>query len=82
MCVHNGGLDNGVSQNDLYDLFAQHGHVQEVIMIPQKAYCFICYDTTDSAARAKESLTGHLLREGKDPSQNIILYVFFVASGM
>ncbi|KAK7097708.1 hypothetical protein V1264_004645 [Littorina saxatilis] len=49
-------------------------------MIPQKPYCFVCYNEPKAAATAKEKLTGHLLREGKDPSQNIHLYLFFVAS--
>lgn len=50
-------------------------------MLPKKSYSFVCFDTITSAARAQEELTGFQLREGKDPSQNIRLYLFFVSQG-
>ncbi|XP_076446185.1 tRNA (carboxymethyluridine(34)-5-O)-methyltransferase ALKBH8-like [Babylonia areolata] len=80
LCVQNGGLDNGVSQDDLHDIFSRFGQVQDIIMVPRKPFCFVCYDTAQSAAAARDQLTGYLLKEGKDPSQNITLYLFFVAS--
>ncbi|KAL8617113.1 hypothetical protein ACOMHN_014283 [Nucella lapillus] len=80
LCVQNGGLDNGVSQDDLHSLLSPYSTVQDVIMVPRKPFCFICYDTAENAASAKQHMTGYLLREGKDPSQNVTLYLFFVAS--
>ena len=81
LCVHNGGLDNGVSQDDLHILFSHYGSVQDIIMIPRKPFCFVCYDSVEDAATAQEHVTGYLLREGRDPSQNVILFPFFVTSG-
>ncbi|PVD34929.1 hypothetical protein C0Q70_06210 [Pomacea canaliculata] len=79
LCVQNGGLGNSVSREDILEIFSQYGCVQDIIMIPRKPYCFVCFDNCDSSLNAKKKTTGYLLREGIDPSQNVVLYPFFVS---
>lgn len=81
LCVQNGGLGNSVSREDILEIFSQYGCVQDIIMIPRKPYCFVCFDNCDSSLNAKKKTTGYLLREGIDPSQNVVLYPFFVSQG-
>ncbi|GFS15823.1 alkylated DNA repair protein alkB-like protein 8 [Elysia marginata] len=78
LCVQNGGLDNGVSQEELIPLFSKFSNLEGIVMLPHKQYCFVCYSDTSSAALALEKLNGFVLRKGRDPSQNVILYLCFV----
>ncbi|XP_005105017.1 alkylated DNA repair protein alkB homolog 8 [Aplysia californica] len=78
LCVQNGGLGNDVCQEELMAAFSPHGAVDCVIMLPRKPYAFVCYSDCSSAMKAFQHLNGHTLKQGKDPSQNVILYLLYV----
>ncbi|KAK6976876.1 Alkylated DNA repair protein alkB 8 [Biomphalaria glabrata] len=78
LVVKNGGLANNVNQEDLLPLFQQYGEVQEIVMLPRKQYCFVSYSLERDAEQAFKKLNGFLLRQCKDPTQNVVLYLFFV----
>ncbi|RUS82471.1 hypothetical protein EGW08_009777 [Elysia chlorotica] len=78
LCVQNGGLVNGVSQEELLPLFSKFGVMSGIVMLPRKQYCFVCYADAASAALAHEKLNGFLLRRGPDPAQDVYLYLCFV----
>ncbi|XP_050416863.1 alkylated DNA repair protein alkB homolog 8 isoform X2 [Patella vulgata] len=72
LCVYNGGLDVGVCQEAVYELFKEYGEITEIIMIPQKAYCFVCYQNEKDSERACDALTGHNMKaDGQDCKLNI-----------
>lgn len=78
LCVQNGGLGNGVSQEELFPFFSKFRNFEGIVMLPNKQYCFACYSDTSSAILAREELNGLLLRKGKDPTQDVFLYLCFV----
>ncbi|XP_048837513.1 LOW QUALITY PROTEIN: alkylated DNA repair protein alkB homolog 8 [Brienomyrus brachyistius] len=75
LAVANGGLGNGVSREQLLHVLGQCGHVECLLMPPNKPYAFVSYGTVKDARRCQTSLGGsHLLCQG----QTITLYFCFV----
>lgn len=58
--VCNYGLVNGLSRKDVLQVFSQYGHVERVIMVPQKSYCFICYSNVQEAITAYDEVNGKM----------------------
>ncbi|CAL1526809.1 unnamed protein product [Lymnaea stagnalis] len=77
LIIQNGGLGNDVKQSELMPLFKQYGEVEEIVMLPRKQYSFVCYAEVSSATLAINNLNGHMLRAGKDPTQNVTLYLLY-----
>uniref|UniRef100_A0A0B6Z737 RRM domain-containing protein n=1 Tax=Arion vulgaris TaxID=1028688 RepID=A0A0B6Z737_9EUPU len=77
LCVQNGGLECNVSQSELWPLFAAFGNIDGIVMIPRKSYSFVSFTDMTCASQALHHLNGHLLREGRDPTQDVILYLFY-----
>ncbi|XP_067663773.1 alkylated DNA repair protein alkB homolog 8-like [Haliotis asinina] len=79
LCVNNAGLDNGLTQQEVCDLFSKHGQVTEIIMLPQKPYCFVCFSLTDDAQKAFHAANGFLFRKGQNSSQDVYFYTSYVS---
>ncbi|XP_048244026.1 alkylated DNA repair protein alkB homolog 8-like [Haliotis rufescens] len=79
LCVSNAGLDNGVTQQEVLDVFNKHGRVTEIIMLPQKPYCFVCFSRTSDAQEAFEAVNGFLFRKGQNSSQDVYFYISYVS---
>ncbi|XP_046565947.1 alkylated DNA repair protein alkB homolog 8-like [Haliotis rubra] len=79
LCVTNAGLDNGLTQQEVWDLFSKHGLVTEIIMLPQKPYCFVSFSGTDDAQKAFHATNGFLFRKGPNSSQDVYFYSSYVS---
>lgn len=78
LAVANGGLGNGVSREQLLDVLGRCGHVEALLMPPNKPYAFVTYGTVEDARQCQTSLGGrHLQCQG----QTITLYFCFVEKG-
>ena len=70
-----GNLSYNVTENDLQDLFAQHGPVNEVNLMLDRAtgrsrgFAFITMATPEAAATATQALNGHNL-DGRNLTVN------------
>ena len=82
LCVNNAGLDNHVTQDEVYQLFSCHGNICDVIMLPRKPYAFVCFLSEDDAESAYKSLNGYKLVATGDRKEEITLYISFVSQGM
>ncbi|XP_033742555.1 alkylated DNA repair protein alkB homolog 8-like [Pecten maximus] len=79
LCVNNAGLGSGVSRDEVNELFSAVGRVEDVIMMPQKPYAFVCYDNEKEAEAAYGNLNGHTLLENKDRKWSVTLYISYVS---
>ncbi|XP_060065230.1 alkylated DNA repair protein alkB homolog 8-like [Ylistrum balloti] len=79
LCVNNAGLDSGVSRDEVQELFEVYGGVEDVIMMPQKPYAFVCYQTEEEAEKAYENLNGKTLVENDDRKWPVKLYISYVS---
>nr|XP_023648131.1 alkylated DNA repair protein alkB homolog 8 isoform X1 [Paramormyrops kingsleyae] len=75
LAVANGGLGNGVSREQLLDVLGRCGHVEALLMPPNKPYAFVTYGTVEDARRCQTSLGG---RQLQCQGQTITLYFCFV----
>ncbi|GAB1601684.1 DNA repair alkB homolog 8-like [Argonauta hians] len=66
LCVFNGGLDTGVSKEELQSVFCEDVRAEEIIMLPQRPYAFLCYLSTEDAVRAANKLNGTKLNNGNN----------------
>ena len=53
-----GNLNYSVTNDELKDLFAQHGEVKEVNIIEGRGFGFVEFATPEEAAKAKDELDG------------------------
>lgn len=58
--VCNCGLVNGLSRNDVLQVFSQYGKVEHIIMLPYKSYCFVCYVNVQDAIIAHDRVNGKI----------------------
>ncbi len=78
-----GNLDWGTTEEELQELFAQHGTVEEAIIIKDKftnrskGFGFVTYEEEESAAKAIEELDGYefsgrniVVSEARPPKQH------------
>ena len=82
LCVSNAGLDNHVTQDEVYELFNHYGNVCDVIMLPRKPYAFVCYLTEEEAEAAYTALNGYKLTATEDRQEEITLYILYVSQGI
>ena len=67
MKLYVGNLSSETTENDLQDLFAQHGTVNEVHLMMDKmtgksrGFAFVTMDDNEQAGAAKNALNGHEL---------------------
>jgi len=73
----NYGLVNGLSRNDVLQVFSQYGQVDHIIMLPYKSYCFICYTNIQEAINAWEKVNGKV---NSLPEQQLF-YLIYTVSG-
>ncbi|XP_014783678.1 alkylated DNA repair protein alkB homolog 8 isoform X1 [Octopus bimaculoides] len=66
LCVFNGGLDTGVSKEEIEEAFCEDVRAEEIIMLPQRPYAFICYLSTEDAVQAANKLNGTKLSNGNN----------------
>lgn len=81
LCVCNGGLDNNVSYTEILELFGGPSIKCDVIMIPQKSYCFVCYESLECCAEACKKLNSAKLSPTESRKNAVILYTLFVKEG-
>ena len=82
LCVNNAGLDNHVTQDEVYQLFSCHGNICDVIMLPRKPYAFVCFLSEEDADSAYQSLNGYKLAATGDRREETTLYISFVSQGI
>lgn len=56
----NYGLVNGISRNDILQVFSQYGQVDRIVMLPDKSYCFVCYTNVQDAVSAYHKVNGKM----------------------
>ncbi|KAL4230733.1 Alkylated DNA repair protein alkB 8 [Mactra antiquata] len=78
LCVCNGGLDNSVTYSEILELFGGSEIKCDVIMIPQKSYCFVSYDSINMSEEACKRLNGSKLAPTESRKNEVILYTLFV----
>ena len=81
LCVNNGGLDAGMTYDKIKELFSAYGTVEEIVMLSQKPYCFVCFSNVCEAEMAYNILNGCQI-EGSLHSQQSRFYISFVNQGM
>ena len=57
--IGNGGMLCGVSREQILGLFAVHGLISELIMLPRKSFSFLSYQTVCTARNAVTILNGY-----------------------
>ncbi|XP_041360142.1 alkylated DNA repair protein alkB homolog 8-like [Gigantopelta aegis] len=77
LCINNGGLDAGMTYHRIKELFSPHGTVEDVIMLSQKPYCFVCFSSIYEAEAAYKALNGCQV-DGSLHSQQSRFYISFV----
>lgn len=80
LVVANGGLGNGVSSKQLLLALEKCGHVEALLMPPNKPYSFVRYKTIEESKNAYASLNGKEIVD--DLGQKVILYLNFVEKGI
>lgn len=75
--VCNYGLVNGLSRNDLLEVFSQYGQIEHIIMLPHKSYCFICFVNVQEATTAYDKINGKIT----SLSNQLVLYLIYTKSG-
>lgn len=75
--VCNHGLVNGLSRQDVFQVFSQYGQVERIIMLPHKSYCFICYVTIQEAISAYENINGKM----NTLPNPLVFYLIYTNSG-
>ena len=65
----NAGLMTGASYEELFQVFAPFGQIEEVQLMPNKSYSFVTFEDLQSAAAAFEAVHGkhHLQQNSKQP---------------
>lgn len=75
--VCNYGLVNGLSRQDVLEVFSRYGQVNHIIMLPHKSYCFVRYTDVQEAMRAYDKVNGkkntHLYQQ--------LFYLIYTKSG-
>ena len=71
--VCNAGLVTGCSSWELFNIFSKHGSLLQIILIPQKSYSFVVFDTAECAKIAFDCIHGKVGLNDKGP-----LYLAFV----
>ena len=81
--MSNGGLDNGITHEEIAALFGDLavGKKCDVMMMPQKSYCFVCYSSPAESERAYTQLNGCKLDATCDRKTEVILYLSYVSQG-
>lgn len=75
--VCNYGLVNGLSRKDVFHVFSQYGEIKNIIMLPHKSYCFVCYANLQEAIFAFDKINGKI---NNLPNQQIF-YLIYSHSG-
>ena len=71
--VCNAGLVTGCSSWELFNVFSKYGSMLQIILIPQKSYSFVVFDTEECAKLAFDTVHGKVGLNDKGP-----LYLAFV----
>ncbi|XP_021346213.1 alkylated DNA repair protein alkB homolog 8-like [Mizuhopecten yessoensis] len=79
LCINNAGLDSCVSRDEVHELFTIYGSVEDVIMMPQKPYAFVCYRHEDEAEVAYGNLNGQTLPENDNRKWPVTIYISYVS---
>ena len=83
LIIGNGGLDNNIQQEELYELLHPYGPLDDIVMIPRKPYAFAKFRDIKSAAKAYEALNGRTLKCPEEVSiPNITLYLSYTIKGV
>ncbi|CAG2250544.1 ALKBH8 [Mytilus edulis] len=78
ICVHNGGLDNSVSREEISTALDKNGSLIDVIMLPKKPYSFVCFKTTEDATKCCEEFNGLEMPPNGKRKHSVILYLSYV----
>lgn len=75
--VCNHGLVNGLSRQDVFQVFSQYGQVERIVMLPHKSYCFICYMNVQEAISAYANINGKI----NNLPEPLLFYLIYTNSG-
>ncbi|CAC5396376.1 ALKBH8 [Mytilus coruscus] len=78
LCVHNGGLDNSVSREEISTALYTNGSLIDVIMLPKKPYSFVCYKTAEDATKSFTEYNGLEMPPDGKRKHSVILYLSYV----
>ncbi|CAG2219912.1 ALKBH8 [Mytilus edulis] len=78
ICVHNGGLDNSVSREEISTALDKNGSLIDVIMLPKKPYSFVCFKTTEDATKCCEEFNGLEMPPNGKRKHSVIFYLSYV----
>ncbi|KAJ8298479.1 hypothetical protein KUTeg_025010 [Tegillarca granosa] len=79
LCVNNAGLDNGMSVDEVDSIFSPYGELDDIILLPQKPYAFVCFSNTENALEAYNNLNGFQINPTEKRPTTLTLYIFFVS---
>ena len=74
LIICNSGHVTGASYESLAELFAPYGDLEDIVLVPEKSFCFIKYLNVETALKAYEDCNGQKsLKDVKIP-----IYISFV----
>ena len=80
--VANGGLGNGVQQEELHGIFHAFGTITAIAMLPRKPYAFISFSSAESASAALAQVHGRELQCPEELSlPGVKFYLAYVEHG-
>ncbi|KAK3577072.1 hypothetical protein CHS0354_037097 [Potamilus streckersoni] len=79
LCVNNAGLDTGVTRDEVFEVFCKYGETDDIMMLPKKPYCFVCYKLVENAEEAYIHLNGYTIPATDTRKSSCTFYISFVS---
>lgn len=68
LCLINAGLLNGFTREEILDVFADFGDIENLVMMEGKSYCIVSFENEHAAESCYEKLNGgYCLKGGTSP---------------
>jgi alkylated DNA repair protein alkB family protein 8 len=58
VAIGNSGLANGINSEDVLQEFSKHGQISDIILLPNKSYCFLKFPDLSSAEAVFNNVNG------------------------
>ncbi|KAL3879966.1 hypothetical protein ACJMK2_032242 [Sinanodonta woodiana] len=79
LCVNNAGLDTGMTRDEVFEVFCKYGETDDILMLPKKPYCFVCYKLVENAEEAYVHLNGYTIPATDTRKTSCTFYISFVS---
>lgn len=67
--------------DEVDSIFSCYGEIDDIIMLPQKPYAFVCFSNVEDALEAYNNLNGFQVQPTEKRQTSLTLYIFFVSKG-